>query len=64
MILSMGTWEEDDNIAIDGNIPCVIYTYMPRKRLANNKDSASKDEVAPVPESDLSSYEKGCAEVV
>ena len=47
LILSLGIWEEEDNIAIESDITCVIYKYMPRKRLEKKKDSASKDEVAP-----------------
>ena len=57
-------WEEKDNITIDRNIPCVIYTYMPRKRLEKKKYSASKDEVATEPASELSYYERGDTEVV
>ena len=52
-------WEEKANITIDRNIPCVIYTYMPRKRLEKNKYSASKDEVATEPASELSYDERG-----
>ena len=64
MILSLGIWEEEDNIAIDRNIPCVVYTYMPMTGLAKKKDGASKYEVTPEPASGLSSDERGDAEVV
>ena len=33
MILSLGIWEEEDNIAIDRKIPCVIYTDITRTML-------------------------------
>ena len=64
MILSLGILEEEDNTDIESDIPCVIYTDMPRKRLAKNKNGASKDEVAPEPASELSSDERGDTEVV
>ena len=37
---------------------------MPRKRSENKKDGASKDELDPEPESELSSDERGYAEVL
>ena len=51
LILGLLIWEEEDNISIYSYIPCVIYIDMPRTRLANNKDGASKDEVTQVLES-------------
>ena len=51
MILSLGIWEEEDNIAIDRNIPCVVYTYMPMTGLAKKKDGASESGVASKPAS-------------
>ena len=60
----MGIWEEEDNIAIDSEINCFIYTDTPRTRLENKKDSASNDEVALEPALELSSDEKGDVEVV
>ena len=47
MILSMGIWEEEYNIAIGSDIHCVIYKDTPSTRLAKKKDSSSKDELAP-----------------
>ena len=64
LILSLGIWEEEDNITIGKGINCVIYTYMPRTRMAKKKDGASEYEVAPEPVSELSSNERGGAEVV
>ena len=64
LILSLEIWEEEDNIAINGNITCVVYTDMPMTRLSNKKDGTSKYEVALEPASDLSSNERGYAEVV
>ena len=64
LILSLGIWEEEDNIAIEINIPCVIYTYMPRTRSEKKKDSASKYEVDPEPALEFSSDERRDAEVV
>ena len=64
LILSLVIWEEENNIAIDIYVPCVIYIDMPRTRLAKKKDGASKDEVAPKPASELSSDERGGVEVV
>ena len=64
LILSLGIWEEEDNISIDSGITCVIYKYIPMKRLENNKDCASKDEVAPEPASESSSDKRGDAEFV
>ena len=49
MIISLVMWEEEYNISIDSDIPCIIYTDMPITRLENKKDSASKDEVDPEP---------------
>ena len=46
MILSLGIWEEEDKIAIDSEIPCVIYVDLPMTRLAKKKDGASKDKVS------------------
>ena len=46
LILSLWIWEEEYNIDIDSNIPCVIYADMPRTRLENKKDGASEAEVA------------------
>ena len=51
LILSLVIWEEEDNIAIDNNITCVIYADMPRKRLAKKKDGASESGVASKPAS-------------
>ena len=64
LILSMGIWEEVDKIAIGSDIPCVIYTDIPRKRSEKKKDGASKGEVALEPASELSSDERGDADVV
>ena len=64
LILGLGIWEGEDNIAIDVNIPCVIYTDMTSTGLANKKDGASKYGVAPEPASELSSDERGDTEVV
>ena len=60
----MGILEEEDNITIVRDIPCVIYTDMPMASLANKKDGASKYEVSPEPASEFSSDERGDAEVV
>ena len=59
LIISLGIWKYEDNIAIDSDISCIIYTDMPRTRLGKKKDGASKDEVAPEPVSELSSDERG-----
>ena len=64
MILSLGIWEEEDNIAIDRNIPCVVYTYMPMTGLAKKKDGASESGVASKPASQLYSDERGGDEVL
>ena len=64
LILSLGIWEEEDNITIYRNIPCVIYTYMSSTRLENKNYGAYKYEGAPKPASELSSGERGDAEVV
>ena len=64
LILSLGIWEEEDNIAIYSTITCVINTDMPRTRLKKKKDNASKYEVSLGPEPELSSDEMGDAEVV
>ena len=53
-ILILGIWEEEDNIAIESKIPCIVYTYIPRKRLSKKHYGASKDKVASKPASDLS----------
>ena len=41
----MVIWEEEDNIDICRDIPCVIYADMPRARLANKKEGTYKAEV-------------------
>ena len=47
LIISQVIWEDEDNIANERNILYIIYTYMPRKRLAKKKVGESKDKVAP-----------------
>ena len=46
MIISLGIWEEEDNIAIDIYIPCVIYIDIPRKSFSMKKGDASEAEAA------------------
>ena len=64
MIIVIVIWDSEDNIAINIKIPFVIYTDMPRKRLENKKDGASKYEADPEPASELYSYERQYVEVV
>ena len=60
----MRLWEEEDKIAIDINISCVMYTDIPRKMLTKKNDDASEAEVASKPASEFSSDERGDAEVI
>ena len=64
LILSPGVWGEEDNIAIDRNITCVIYTDIPRTRFAKKKEYASEAEVALELASELSYDERWDVEVV
>ena len=64
MIISLGIWEEEDNIAIDIYIPCVIYIDIPSTGLAKKNDVASEAEGDLEPESELSSDERRYAKVV
>ena len=64
MILSLGIWEEEDTIAIDSDIPCVIYAYITRPRLPHKEGGAYEAEVDLEPASYLSSEERGYVEVV
>ena len=64
LIHSMGIREEEDNTAIYGDIPCVIYPDIPRTGLAKKKDSDCKDEVDPEPVLDFSFDERRDAVVV
>ena len=64
MLLILVIWEEEDNISIDSNIPCVIFTNMPSTIFANKKNDASEAEVALELASELSSNERGDVEVV
>ena len=62
--MSLVIWEEEDNIAIDIYIPCVIYTDMPSTGLAKKNDVASEAEGYSEPESELFSDERRYAKVV
>ena len=64
LILSLEIWEEEDNIAIDRDIPCLIYAYMPSTRFIKKDSNASDAEVASELASELSSGERGYLEVV
>ena len=35
-------WEEEDNIAFDSDIICVVFAKMPRNRFSKKKDDASE----------------------
>ena len=63
IILSLVIWGEEYNISIDSNIPCVIYVDMPMTRLTKKKDNASEAGLDSEPASELSSDERGDAEV-
>ena len=41
-MLSLVIWEEEDNIAIESNITCVIYINILRKRFTTIKDNSSE----------------------
>ena len=60
----MEIWKEEDKIAIESDITCVIYSDMPGKRFGKKKDNTSEDEVALKLVSYLSFDERGDAELV
>ena len=64
LIISLGILEEEDKIAIESDITCVIYADIPGTRFSKKNEYASDAEVALEPASELSSYERGGAEVV
>ena len=64
MLISMEICEEEDNITIGSDILFLIYTDIPRTRFGKNKYYASEDEVDLELASELSSDERGYAEVL
>ena len=63
LIISLGILEEEDKIAIESDITCVIYADIPGTRFSKKNEYASDAEVALEPASELSSDERGDAEV-
>ena len=59
LILSLGMWDEEDNIAIGSDITCVIYTDIQRTRFENKNETGMDSETV----SELSSDAREDVEV-